>query len=446
MAPRSCPTTSQTSYSSTLPVEILSPTAYLRTLYERRDALRRCALDMDVDSDTGKRDTTDALRERVREALQADDPWRQLRHVLKLRSTLCGRRYVGTSLTPVVPLPEPLCFPDTDEEWDELRRKMRTVEKVSGWVKNVEVSVEVSSPVRGKRKTDGSSASPRKKRKVDEEYDLKDPSPLGFVTLKRVRSNASSQPKRESPKVLVPSSSRGSSPAAAPPPRLVSRPNRDEPPPLPAEPTHPSISFIPEDTFFPPSFPSHLVTSTPPNTRTRARPLDIGSEPSSEPRGEMKDLRELLSAARTPSPRKGKKPLVRASSSKLSVEEESLDFGVNPIASAGSAMPLSDDDPAPLYAATQLRGAYDSQFDLDGGLGDLEGFLERDVNVFGEGDDGEEEEKDELDDSVDKSREEDEIEIDGEDESTTFGRWFNLPRRSASTTGSGGGPNWFGRR
>ncbi len=94
MAPRSCPTTSQTSYSSTLPVEILSPTAYLRTLYERRDALRRCALDMDVDSDTGKRDTTDALRERVREALQADDPWRQLRHVLKLRSTLCGRRYV----------------------------------------------------------------------------------------------------------------------------------------------------------------------------------------------------------------------------------------------------------------------------------------------------------------------------------------------------------------
>ncbi|KAF9035386.1 hypothetical protein BDZ89DRAFT_1062163 [Hymenopellis radicata] len=407
------------------------------------------------------RDSGDRLRAGVHEALREKDPWSALGHVLKLQSTRGGKRYIGTSLTPAeaIPLPPPYRdkFPETDEEWEELREKMHMVEKVSGWVRSVEVSVEV----RGKRKRDSATASPaRKKRKS--EYDLKDPSPLGFVAAKRVPSQTKSVP-RGSPKVLVPSSSRGSSP-----------PHEEIPD------TRPSISSIPEDTFFPPSFPSHLATSTPPKMRTRARPVEIGNEPSSEgkedeTRGEMKDLRKLLIAARTPSPKKRKKQsattlafkplssanLLRASSSKLAPTQsissiagddlppdESLNFGINALASAGSAMPPTahddDDDDAPLYAATQLRGAYDSQFDLDAGLGDLEGFLERDVHVFGEGEEEEEPKKD-LDDSVEKSPEDDEVQ--DEDESATFGRWFNLPRRSASTTGSGGGgPNWFGRR
>ncbi|KAF9014387.1 trimeric LpxA-like protein [Hymenopellis radicata] len=129
-----------------------------------------------------------------------------------------------------------------------------------------------------------------------------------------------------------------------------------------------------------------LATSTPGKTRTCARPVEIGNQPSLD---ETRD---------------------------------------------------DDDDSAPLYAATHLRGAYDSQFDLDGGLCDFEGFLERDVDVFVREEEDDEPKHDLDENSVEKSQEDD------EDESTAFGRWFNLPRRSASTTGSGGGGNWFGRR
>lgn len=370
-------------------------------------------------------------------------------------ASLLSDRYIGTSLTPAepIPLPEPYTdvFPETEEEWDDLRQKTAVVEKVRGWVKSVENSVVEEEPAR-KRKRQSASASPARKKRKEEKgaavcgYDPKDPSPLGFVVAKKVPVQA----KRGAPKVLVPDSSPARPPSSSSPPP----PHKDASSPEDAEmesppPPRASISSVPEDAFFPPSFPSDLVTSTP-------KPVEVGNESSNEDAPPVKtaDLRSkpLSTAKATPSSSKppvptfASKPLSSANLARHRDSKLYLDIDLaSPTKSLSSIAGDDDDyeDDEVLLGAAGLadeEAEHGMQFDWQSEADDLEGFLERDVSMYGDQD-----EEESPSHRVEYHREAEERDGQEQDEDTMFGKWFNLPRKSASTSASGAG-GWFGRR
>ncbi|KAF9035407.1 hypothetical protein BDZ89DRAFT_1110891 [Hymenopellis radicata] len=460
-----CDTPSAAAHTSNLlattPDKKLSPASYMRVLYERRDALRECALG-DGDSETSSQakgkgsadglssgDRASQLRTRVRGAMQEADPWSELGRVLKLQSTLGGKRYIGTSLTTAepIPLPEPYAdaFPETEEEWDDLRQKTAVVEKVRGWVKSVENSVEEpTSPLKGKRKRNSAGASPARKKRKEEAvvvvsgkggYDPKDPSPLGFVVAKKV-------PVQAKPRVLVPSSS-----PPRPPPSSSPAPPGDEE--MESPPPHrPSISSVPEDAFFPPSFPSHLVTSTPPQTRLRARPVEEPSEDVLRKDVASKPLSTAKDPISAPKPLSSANLALHLDSS--SASKLYLDIDLESPTKSLSSIAGDDDDEEDDEILLGAAGLADEeapglQFDLQSEVDDLEGFLERDVSMYGDEDGDEAPGVQKSKYWLEHNEEVEEHDDEGKDEDAAFGKWFNLPRNSASTSGSGGG-GWFGRR
>lgn len=401
-------------------------------------------------------------------------------------------------------------------------------------MRNVEASVEAegdtgsrpNSPAKGKgkRKVEVEIVSRSAKKQRTQEYDRKDPSPLGFVASKRTVRAAHPKdkdrdvtPSRPSDRVPHPSplktqSSYKPSLAENQPqsklnePPLLSRrsPKSKTTSPKPNVPprTTGSIAALPEDQFLPPSFPSNLDTSTPPdNNKRRPEPIRSSMAMVSSPMvvdgssadisvalakgkskqplspqsnlrakrariddedggdGKMTDLRELLSSARTPSPKKrtpskahstpspskdspnksspsrvpfrasvSKSPSKQNTASKLpqarQQSEPHVDLDIASPAKSLSSIAGDDTDEeeeeAPVYAATQLRGAYDSQFDLEGGVDDLQGFLERDVSMVGE--------ESQAAGGKKQTEEKDEEEVDDDDEveEEEFGKWSTL--------------------
>ncbi|KAK0493306.1 hypothetical protein EDD18DRAFT_1333707 [Armillaria luteobubalina] len=280
-----------------------SPSAYLEQLSQHHIALAGleeipasdCGSDLDDDAQQRVR----ALHDRVVEALEysngdpADGKWSRLTELLRLSCTRGGKRYmeVRTDGEEATPGPGGFVLLDTEEEWFAWEKR-REAEKslksrVENWQKDVVIHVDPSldeteplpgqakSRAKSKDKTEvdspaaksnsksaskaGSSAA-----KVPKSHDLKDPSPLGFTVSKRskvtdaAKKRLSPAPKDKSDNIYAPDNGDVSMVSAA----------------------KTNINDVSETAFFPPSFPTGLETSTPPDLG-RQKPQPIVFTPSS---------------------------------------------------------------------------------------------------------------------------------------------------------------------
>ncbi|KAK0474309.1 hypothetical protein EDD18DRAFT_1221688, partial [Armillaria luteobubalina] len=282
-----------------------SPSAYLEQLSQHHIAL--AGLEEIPASDCGSDLGDDALQrvralhDRVVEALEysngdpADGRWSRLTELLRLSCTRGGKRYIGLRIDGENATPGPGGFVllDTEEEWFEWE-KQREAEKllksrVENWQKDVAVHVDRSldetEPLPGRTK---SGAHPKDETEVDspatksdlmdenkagssaakvpKSRDLKDPSPSGFTISTRskvtdaAKKRSSPASKDKSDNIYTPDNGGVGMVSAA----------------------KANINVVSETAFFPPSFPTGLETSTPPDLDRQKPPLIVFA-PSSSP-------------------------------------------------------------------------------------------------------------------------------------------------------------------
>ncbi|KAK0455263.1 uncharacterized protein EV420DRAFT_591205 [Desarmillaria tabescens] len=283
-----------------------SPSAYLEQLSQRHIALAGLeeipASDCGSDFDDDAQQRVRILHDQVVEALEyssgdpADGKWTRLRELLRLRSTSAGKRWIGVRTDGEEAQPGPCGFVlvGTEEEWFEWEKRREAEKllksKVENWQKDVVIHdpplddteslpgraksrakskdkavVEVEVPAakfspKGASKAGSSATKGRKSR------DPKNPSPLGFTVSKRskvtdaAKKKPSPPPKDKSDDIYVPVNGNISSISAG----------------------KANISDVSETAFFPPSFPTGLDTSTPPDLG-RKKPPPIVFVPSSSP-------------------------------------------------------------------------------------------------------------------------------------------------------------------
>ncbi|KAK0210084.1 hypothetical protein DFS33DRAFT_1378074 [Desarmillaria ectypa] len=287
-----------------------SPSAYLDQLSQRHIALAGleeipasdCGSDLDDDAQQRVR----VLRDRVIEALEysnrdpADGKWSRLRELLRLRSTNAGKRWIGVRTDEEEGKPGPCGFVlvDTEEEWFEWEKRREAEKllksKVENWQKDVIIHadppVDDMEPPPGRAKSrakskekaevDASAAKSSPKgaskgnssvTKVSKTRDLKDPSPLGFTVSKRSKVTDAAKKKPSPDKsddIYAPRNGDISGVSAA----------------------KANISDVSETAFFPPSFPTRLDTSTPPDLiRKKPPPIvfvplsSLSSSPNVDP-------------------------------------------------------------------------------------------------------------------------------------------------------------------
>ncbi|KAK0186061.1 hypothetical protein F5146DRAFT_1069102 [Armillaria mellea] len=293
-----------------------SPSAYLDQLSQHHIALAGleeipasdCGSDLDDDAQQRVR----VLHDRVIEALEytngdpADGKWSRLTELLRLRSTRAGKRWIGvhTDGEEATPGPGGFVLLDTEEEWFEWEKRREAEKllksKVENWQKDVEETAplparaktrakskdktEVDSPV-AKSNSKGASKAGSSTAKVLKSRDLKDPSPLGFTVSKRskvtdaAKKRSSPAPKDKSADIYAPNNGDIS---------MVSAPKAN-------------INDVSETAFFPPSFPTALETSTPPDLE-RKKPPPIVFAPSSSPPSSPNAHRPPLSTTPEQSP------------------------------------------------------------------------------------------------------------------------------------------------
>ncbi|KAK0441287.1 hypothetical protein EV421DRAFT_1812453, partial [Armillaria borealis] len=281
-----------------------SPSAYLDQLSQHHIALAGleeipasdCGSDLDDDAQQRVR----VLHDRVIEALEysngdpADGKWSRLTELLRLGSTRAGKRWIGvrTDGEEATPGPGGFVLLDTEEEWFEWEKR-RAAEKllkskVENWQKDVvihaDVPVDDAEPLPGRAKSRAKSKdktevdSPAAKSsskgaskvgssatKAPKSRDPKDPSPLGFTVSKRSKvtdaaKKSSPAPKDKSDDIYSTGNGDISMVSAA----------------------KANINDVSETAFFPPSFPTVLETSTPPDLG-RKKPPPIVFVPSSSP-------------------------------------------------------------------------------------------------------------------------------------------------------------------
>ncbi|KAK0229162.1 hypothetical protein EDD85DRAFT_137829 [Armillaria nabsnona] len=282
-----------------------SPSAYLDQLSQHHIALAGleeipasdCGSDLDDDAQQRVR----VLHDRVIEALEysngdpADGKWSRLTELLRLGSTRAGKRWIGvrTDGEEATPGPSGFVLLDTEEEWFEWEKRREAERllksKVENWQKDVVIHADPpvddteplpdrpKSRAKSKDKTEvdspavklgskGASKAGSSATKVPKSRDLKDPSPLGFTVSKRskvtdaAKKRSSPAPKDKSDDIYAPGNGDISMVSAA----------------------KANINDVSETAFFPPSFPTMLETSTPPDLG-RKKPPPIVFVPSSSP-------------------------------------------------------------------------------------------------------------------------------------------------------------------
>lgn len=300
-----------------------SPSAYLDQLSQHHIALAGleeipasdCGSDLDDDAQQRVR----VLHDRVIEALEysngdpADGKWSRLTELLRLGSTRAGKRWIGvrTDGEEATPGPGGFVLLDTEEEWFEWEKRREAEKllksKVENWQKDVVIHadppVDDTEPLPGRAKsrvksTDktevdspavksgskGTSKAGSSATKVPKSRDLKDPSPLGFTVSKRskvtdaAKKRSSPAPKDKSDDIYAPGNGDISMVSAA-------KANINDV----SETVSSDLFELSKaaaksryQAFFPPSFPTMLETSTPPDLGRR-KPPPIVFVPSSSP-------------------------------------------------------------------------------------------------------------------------------------------------------------------
>ncbi|KAG7453191.1 uncharacterized protein BT62DRAFT_1070846 [Guyanagaster necrorhizus] len=279
-----------------------SPSIYLDQLSQYHLALAGLeeipASDCGTDFDDDAQHRVRALRDRVIEALEysngdpADGKWSRLKDLLRLRSTTAGKRWIGVRADGLEASPGPGGFllVDTEEQWFEWEKRREAEKmlksKVENWQKDVIVHADPTlddmEPLPGREKSrskskenaevdvpaaksnsKGASKTDSSATNAPKSGDIKDPSPLGFNVSKRrgaTKKRPSAAPKDKSDDIYAPGNGDVSMVSAA---KI-------------------NISDVSETAFFPPSFPTGLETSTPPDL-VRKKPPPIILVPSSSP-------------------------------------------------------------------------------------------------------------------------------------------------------------------
>ncbi|TFK65175.1 hypothetical protein BDN72DRAFT_962726 [Pluteus cervinus] len=132
------------------------------------------------------------------------------------------------------------------------------------------------------------NAKPKPPARQSAAHDRKDPSPLGFAVVKKSSVNIATKPKSNAPNSTPkPIPEKATSPPRRPSPFTGGNPQpRSSLPSRAVEPKLPkTIAQVPEMSFFPPSFPEHLATSTPLGKAdaSRRKPSPIPAVPHSSP-------------------------------------------------------------------------------------------------------------------------------------------------------------------
>ncbi|GLB35667.1 hypothetical protein LshimejAT787_0212320 [Lyophyllum shimeji] len=308
--------TSQSSGSgSTPPTEV--PEAYLERLSRKHIALAQIVQEVpssrfgspvegtDDSEYTAYRARVDALQRRVKEAFKyadgdpADGKWSSVVQLLKLNTTRRRRWLETTTAGRRAESSSGWINALSEREWEEWEEKwkqeMHVKQKVQSWQEKVEQDLAAEpTPVVSKPQDPGDrrAISGKKQSTLSEVVKVKrtttlqnastPPTTLGFPVVKRSNRNLVGKPKFSGkqlpdeavagPSSIVPESNMGAVRDPAPP--IDSSSARSEP-------RGQIIEDISETSFLPPSFPSHLQTSTP-NAR-RHKPEPIALVPPSSP-------------------------------------------------------------------------------------------------------------------------------------------------------------------
>ncbi|KAJ6544807.1 hypothetical protein DFH09DRAFT_1172800 [Mycena vulgaris] len=262
--------TPSSSESTHPPPSKSQPSAYLEGLFQTHVALNQMEEVPDSRPNTPEKvdpERVEALRKQVVDAFNAakhpaSGKWGILANLLQTGTATGKYRYIGTTTAAVPPEPGPdgWLLADTEEEWlaweekrkeerrlEEARRREQQLlnERVEDWQRSVDIPPSDIDTDLGLDKMLADGVGP------DRAHTRKDSS------------------SRAGKSTAVPAD------GAKLPSKSVTTAAR----PLKPEPR--SIAQLPEAPFHPPSFPSHLETSTPPAARYKPSPIEL--VPSSSP-------------------------------------------------------------------------------------------------------------------------------------------------------------------
>ncbi|KAJ7659930.1 hypothetical protein B0H17DRAFT_1095722 [Mycena rosella] len=252
------------------------PSAYLEGLFQTHVALNQMEEVPDSRPNTPERidpERVEALRKQVVDAFNAaknpaSGKWGILANLLQTGSAKGKYRYLGTTTDAVPPEPGPdgWLLADTEEEWlawEEKRKEER---------KRAEVKRKQGELLEENRRAEEKLSKKRLNEKVETWARSVDPIPRpdlqGDPVKAHTRTGSSSRPTKSTS--LASGGPKPPSKSATNSRSLKSHPR--------------SIAELPEAAFLPPSFPSHLDTSTPPApNRYKPSPIEKELVPDSSP-------------------------------------------------------------------------------------------------------------------------------------------------------------------